>query len=49
MEHDSDLNVIIFPYERFGGCLMDVGMVFSDWINSHSMMEIHMSGVSMTF
>ena len=41
----GDFNVIRFPEDKLGGCCMShVMRSFSDWINSHARLDLHLMG-----
>ena len=46
----GDWNITRFPSERFGGGNTTVHMAaFFDWINSHSLMDLHLGGANFTW
>lgn len=46
----GDRNIIRFPSEKKGGGRLSGGMrSFSDWINSHSLVDLQMSGALFTW
>ena len=46
----GDWHTIRFPSEKKGGGRLSAGMrSFSDWINSHSFVDLQMSGASYTW
>lgn len=43
-------NVVRFPSEKLGGCRTSPDMqAFSDWINSNSLIDLHLSGAAFTW
>lgn len=46
----GDWNIIRFPSERLEGCRWNEDMrAFSDWINHHSLMDLHLACASFTW
>ena len=45
----GDSNIIRYPNEKLGGCRFSTDMqVFSNWINTHDLMDLQLNGASFT-
>lgn len=46
----GDQNIVRFPTEKLGGGHISAAMsLFSDWINSHSLIDLQLGGASFTW